>query len=680
MAEENLSVRYLKGVGEKRAALYAKLGIETIGELVRYFPRGYIDISNPYSFSEAPRGEKAAVRGMVIAKTGEMRIRKGLSVFKVTVTDGESDMVITFFNAKYTVEALKIGKEYIFYGVVGGGFVTSEMSSPMVVALDGADKMVAQYSLTAGLTLKMISANVRSALEKLEGQIHDPMSENIRKKFSLCGLEDALCNIHFPQSATALKAAKERIVFDEALEICVGMAMARRKNAGLTGKKMEIKSMSAFFEALPFEMTSAQRRAVSEITEAMCKDIPMNRLLQGDVGSGKTAVGAAAAYFAYRNGHQTALMAPTEILAQQHYEALSKMLGFCGMKTELLTGSVNAKRKKEIYQKAEQGEIDLLVGTHALIENGVNFKSLGLIVTDEMHRFGVSQRINLNKKGNNPHTLVMSATPIPRTLAYVIYGDLDVSVLDELPKGRAPIKSYFIGGDKRTRAYGFIKKQLDEGKKGYIICPLVEAGDEEGGIGELFNVEEYAEELKNGEFADYTVGVIHGKMKAAEKDAVMREFKDGDIDLLVATTVIEVGIDVPEATIILIENAERFGMSQLHQLRGRVGRGKDQSYCILVSDAKNQVARERLKTIASTTDGFRIAKEDLRMRGPGDFFGYRQHGAPAKDALELQDNEELLTAAKEAAADILAEDPELEKSENAYLKLAAEKICEVAAR
>lgn len=678
MAEESLSVRYLKGVGEKRAALYAKLGVETIGELVRYFPRGYIDISKPYFFREAPRGEKVAVRGAVIAKTGEMRIRKGLSVFKVTVTDGESDMVITFFNAKYTVESLKIGKEYIFYGVVGGGFVTTEMSSPMVITLDGTDKMVAQYSLTAGLTSKMISANVRSALDKLEGQIHDPMSEDIRKKFSLCGLEYALRNIHFPQSASALKAAKERIVFDEALEICVGMAMARRKNAGLTGEKMEPKGMNAFFEALPFDMTFAQRRAVAEITEDMCKNAPMNRLLQGDVGSGKTAVGAAAAYFAYRNGHQTALMAPTEILAQQHYEALSKMLGSCGMKTELLTGSVTAKRKKEIYQKAEQGEIDLLVGTHALIESGVNFKSLGLIVTDEMHRFGVSQRINLNKKGKNPHTLVMSATPIPRTLAYVIYGDLDASVLDELPKGRTPIKSYFVGGDKRLRAYGFIKKQLDEGKKGYIICPLVEAGEED--TGELFNVEEYAEELRRGEFANYSVGVIHGKMKAAEKDAVMREFKDGDIDLLVATTVIEVGIDVPEATVILIENAERFGMSQLHQLRGRVGRGKDQSYCILVSDAKNQVARERLKTIASTTDGFKIAKEDLRMRGPGDFFGYRQHGAPAKDTFELQDNEELLTAAKEAAADILAEDPELERRENSYLKLAAEKICEVAAR
>ncbi|MBP0990421.1 MAG: ATP-dependent DNA helicase RecG, partial [Oscillospiraceae bacterium] len=518
VVSENQSVRYLKGVGEKRAAMYLKLGVETVGDLLRYFPRDYIDLSKVYSLSEAPRGEKCAIRAEVTAKSAEMRIRKGLSVFKVTATDGERDMVITYFNTKYTVQGLKIGEEYIFYGTVTGSFVTPEMSSPMVIKSENINKFIPIYGLTAGLTSKAIAANVRTAVDIMSGNIKDYLDEKIKDRYSLCGLEKAIINIHFPENREILKEAKSRIVFDEALQTCIGLAMMRKKNEGVTGVSMQKKDLEPFCKALPFKMTSAQIRAVREITDDMCKSVPMNRLLQGDVGSGKTAVCAAAAYFAYLNGKQTALMAPTELLARQHYDTLKKMLEFSGMRIELITGSIKAKEKRTAYERAENCESDLVVGTHALIEDKLRFGALGLVVTDEMHRFGVAQRAKLDNKDGNPHMLVMSATPIPRTLAYVSYGDLDISELNELPGGRIPVKTYLVDGSKRKRAYGFIKRFLDENRKGYIICPLVE-DDEENESG-LFNVEEYAENIKNEEFKGYGVGILHGKMKPSEKEEV----------------------------------------------------------------------------------------------------------------------------------------------------------------
>lgn len=675
-------IQFVRGVGRQRAALYNKLGIYTVGDLLRHYPRSYIDMSGNTAISDAPLGEKCAVNAVVVRKSREQRIRSGLSLFKVTVTDGESDLLITFFNMKYTVEALETGGRYIFYGLMDGTVLRREMNSPLVIKPDGDGQFpefVPVYSATAGLSSKMISANVRSALELLREKLDDPIPARVRRSAGVCGLEFAYRGIHMPESAEELRLARERLVFDEIFMVSLGMAMERERSRLVAGAEMSAADIGEFTARLPFRLTGAQLRSVGEITSAMTRSWPMNRLLQGDVGSGKTAVAAAAVWFAHRNGYQSVLMAPTELLAEQHYKTLSKLLGPFGIGVELLTGAVTAKNKLEIKRRTASGEADVLVGTHAVIEKDVEFARLGLVVTDEQHRFGVGQRFALASKAGAPHMLTMSATPIPRTLASAVYGDLEVSVIDELPMGRVPVRTYAIDSGKRQRAYGFMRRQLDEGYQGYIVCPLVESDGEKDGQG-LVSAVEYAQKLSEGEFAGYAVGVLHGRMKPAEKDGVMRRFAAGEIQLLVATTVIEVGIDVPNAVIMLIENAERFGLSQLHQLRGRVGRGAVQSWCVLVSDAKGTAARSRLKTIVSETDGFKIAEADLRLRGPGDMFGLRQHGEADGRIIEMLENERLSGLAKSSAEELLRDDPGLRAPEHAALRALASHTVELVNR
>lgn len=654
-------IRFLKGVGEKRGLLYGKLGIFTIEDLIHYYPRTYIDFSQPQAIASAPYDKPCAIVATVVAKTGEQRIRKGLSLFKVTVTDGVSDMIITFFNAKYTVDALKPDTEYLFYGKVAGRLTRREMSAPMIMVYDESQTFLPIYPLTAGLSSKLIQTNVTQALELIQDSIADPIPSDLRRRYELCHSTFALCNIHQPASDHALEIARKRLIFEELLVLNLAMSFLRTGSKTETGTKMGDISLKHFYNTLPYTPTNAQARVIAECTSDLCKDVPMNRLIQGDVGSGKTLVGAACAYFTVQNGYQTAMMVPTEILAEQHYRTLTALLSPVGIRLGLLTGSLTAAQKRTVKAALANGEIDFIVGTHALIQDNVSFHNLGLVITDEQHRFGVAQRLTLSHKGSNPHVLVMSATPIPRTLALIIYGDLDVSIIDELPKGRQPIKTYVIDLPKRHRAYGFMKKLLDAGQQGYIVCPLVEQGETDLG---LESATEYAHKLAKQDFKGYSVGLLHGKMKPAEKDKVMRSFAEGKTQLLVSTTVIEVGVDVPGATVMLIENAERFGLSQLHQLRGRIGRGSEESFCILVSDSDT----ERLSVIKNTLDGFKISEEDLKLRGPGDFFGSRQHGLPQLKIADMLTDIKLLRLAQDAAAELLASDPALSQPAHILLR------------
>jgi ATP-dependent DNA helicase RecG len=585
------------------------------------------------------------------------RIRQGLVIYKVIVTDDSDNMTVVLYNNRFAYEALLLDEEYIFSGKVGGNFTRREMNTPLFIKDSDPHKLRPVYSLTEGLTANMLITNISQALDSVDEQsFTDHIPNFIRQKYRLPAFEYSLRNIHFPADGNIAAAAKKRLAFDELLTLQLGMTMMKSRSRTLTGAKMQNdgKTLELFRKNLPFELTNAQVKASNEIIADMCRDHPMNRLVQGDVGSGKTAVAAAAALFAYRNGCQTALMAPTEILARQHYATLQTLLEPCGVKVCCLTGSLTPKQRKILGEQIANGEFDVVTGTHALISESTHFSHLGLVIMDEQHRFGVNQRARLAEKGENPHRLVMSATPIPRTLALIIYGDLDISILDELPKGRQKIETFAVTGKLRQRACGFVKKQLDEGRQAYVVCPMIEEGESD-----LASAVEYAENLRKNDFKDYTVGILHGKMSPQEKDETMAEFKSGKIQLLVATTVVEVGVDVPNATVIMIENAERFGLSQLHQLRGRVGRGQYQSYCILVAGMINDEIRERLKIMTETTDGFRISEYDLKMRGAGDFFGERQHGLPEMKLADAAADSELIAQAQSAAKDILEESPDL---------------------
>lgn len=659
--DRSTNIQYLKGVGEKRAKLLGKLGIFTVGDLLRFYPREYTDWSRVTSIAAAPFDEPCCIRATVDHKPKGARVSKAMTIYKTVATDGESLMNITIFNSKYTAESLEAGEEYLFYGKVGGNFHRREMTSPLVEKVTTGMRIHPIYHLTAGINSKYIEKLIRQALLSGDDYFTDCLPLSLREKLCLMEFNRAVREMHIPTSEDMLNEARRRMIFEELFLFQLGLMKLKGNRRETTPVSISRDFTDEYKALLPFEMTGAQKRAVSESVSQMTSQITMNRLLQGDVGSGKTAVAAALIYTVVKNGYQCAFMAPTEILAQQHFRTCTALFEKADIKIELLTGSVTAAKKRAIKERLKRGETDLVIGTHALIQDDVEFKSLGLVITDEQHRFGVKHRSALSRKGDKPHTLVMSATPIPRTLALMLYGDLDVSVLDELPPGRQPIETYYVTGKLRTRAFRYVKKHLEEGRQGYVVCPLVEEGDED-----IAAAESYAENLSRGFFSGCEVGLLHGKMKPKQKEEVMSRFVSGEVKLLVATTVIEVGVDVPNAVIMVIENAERFGLSQLHQLRGRIGRGQYKSTCILISDAKTEGAKRRMEIMTKTTDGFKIADEDLKMRGPGDFFGARQHGLPNMKMASLTDSA-LLTEAHRFAREILDDDFNLQKPENRNL-------------
>lgn len=658
-------IKYLKGVGERRAAMLSRLGVSDVNALVRLYPRIHEDWSQIKSINEAQIGEICCIKGIVGSPVRKNLIRKGLTLYKTEITDGSGIMGITIFNSRFAAEKLTEGDEFLFFGRVGGNLYRKEMNSPEIEPAEGADRIRPIYPQTHGLNSKMIEKLVRTALSECRDELVDPIPLWLREKYCLMNLPDSLWNIHFPKSPDYLEEARRRLIFEELLILQLGLEKMRSQTQKNAGAIIERDFSEEYFSHLPFSPTGAQRRAVKEAMRDMMSGRQMNRLLQGDVGSGKTAVAAALVYSAAKNSMQSALMAPTEVLAEQHYKTFLKLFDGCSINVELLTGSDTAAQKKRKKEALKAGEIDLLIGTHAIIQSDVEFKSLALVITDEQHRFGVEQRNALGEKGENPHLYVMSATPIPRTLALIIYGELDISILDELPPGRQKIETYAVTSELRQRAYNYVKKHLDAGRQGYIICPLVDEGESDT---ELASAVKYADELQHGDFRGYTVGLMHGKMKSVDKKKVMESFSNGETQLLVSTTVIEVGVDVPNAVIMVIENAERFGLSQLHQLRGRIGRGQYKSTCILITDAKNDTAQRRMKVMETTTDGFKIADEDLKLRGPGEFFGSRQHGLPEMKIADMLEDRSTLEETQRAAKEIVARDPELSSPESTALK------------
>jgi len=663
------NIQFIKGVGERRAKLLGKLGIRDAGDLLRFFPRDYEDFSAVVPIREAPEDKDVCIRATVLAQPQANATKAGITIYKTEVSDGDSRMQVTIFNSKYAAAKLVPGRKLLFYGKIKRNFICTEMSSPQMEEAGSGERIRPVYPLTLGLTSRIIEKIVANVFELCAEDLKDTLPEAVRAYYGLLPTREALRLMHFPGDMEQLAQARRTLVFEELLTLQLGLLMRRGVNRIKAGCVLTRDCSAEFIASLPFTLTGAQSRAVKEACADMAKKWPMNRLLQGDVGSGKTAVAAALMYSAVKNGFQCALMAPTEILAQQHSNTLKTLFENTGTDIRLLTGSVPAAEKKKIKAAAASGEAQLLVGTHALLEKDVEFAKLGLVVTDEQHRFGVAQRGSLSAKGENPHILVMSATPIPRTLAMIIYGDLDISILDELPPGRQKIKTYTVDSSKRQRAYRYIADHLDNGRQGYIVCPLVEEGENE-----LAAAETFAESLANGFFRQYRVGLLHGRLRPSQKEAVMRDFAVGKVQLLVSTTVIEVGVDVPNAVIMLIENAERFGLSQLHQLRGRIGRGEHQSTCILVSDAENEQARRRLRKMAETADGFEIADEDLKLRGPGQFFGKRQHGLPELKIADFYADMAVLKTTAKAAKHLYASDAGLEKPENAGLRRAVAEL------
>ena len=663
MSELFKSIECLNKIGKKRLEKYNKLGIYTPYDLLCYYPRSYIDYSNPVPIYSCHVGHKYAIKGTIIDKrvisTGKFMIYKSL----VLEADTNNYFYVTIFNNVYAHEALLKNHEYIFYGKINMGYEYLEVVSPTVISSNEPNKLQPTYRLTAGLTNPMIHSNLKQCFEIFDRNPFETLSKDILLENDLVSFQDAIHLIHYPSNMQDVQKARKRLAFEELLLLQIGMATMKFNSRSHTGCTMQRISIDEFFEQLPFTMTNGQMSAINQIIDDMCKDIPMNRLIQGDVGSGKTAVSIASCYYAFKNGFQSTIMAPTEILAQQHFDTFRKILQPLGVNVGLLTGSLSIKEKKLVRQQIENGELNVIAGTHALIQKDTIFHNLGLVITDEQHRFGVAQRSELSNKGDYPHKLVMSATPIPRTLGLIIYGDLDISTIKELPKGRQSIDTFAVTGKLRQRAFNYIIKELKSGGQAYIVCPMIDDSDDD-----LQSVYKYAHNISNGAFKDFKVGLLHGRMSPDEKDFVMKQFKDGFIDVLVSTTVIEVGVYVPNASIILIENSERFGLSQLHQLRGRVGRGSRKSTCILITDNLNDDNKARIKVMCSTTDGFKIAEEDFKLRGCGDFFGQRQHGLPSLKVADLVNDMELLQSAKETALNVVDDDPLLSKREHSALR------------
>ena len=664
-------VRYLKGVGPKTAERFEKLGILTLSDLLCHYPRRYLDFSKPSSIAEAPADTECVVKAEVFAKPGGRILPGGRRMERITAGDDVSSLEITWFNNPYAAQKLELGQEYYFQGIVTGGMLRRQMVNPQVRtdAQVKSSPFEAVYPQTEGLTSSAIAKCVRQLLPHAE-LLPDPLPPEMLKKYRLLSKADAVRAIHCPATEEEAFAARRRLIYEELLVLQLGIGRMKNHGAASTGAPMKKADASPFWESLPFSPTGAQRRAVEEILTDMSGETSMNRLLQGDVGSGKTLVAAAAIWACIRAGYQAALLAPTEILASQHAENLNRLLSPFGMRVALLTGGMKAAARRTTLAAIRDDEADLIVGTHAILSEGVEFARLGLAVVDEQHRFGVRQRGLLAEKAANPHLLVMSATPIPRTLGLLMYGDLDISILDELPPGRKPVKTRCITGKKRADLYGFLDREIDSGRQVYIVCPAIE---DAGGSG-LNAVKSYYEDIAKAYLPDRRVGLMHGKLKPKEKAEVMDDFKSGRLDALVSTTVIEVGVDVPNATVMVIENAERYGLSALHQLRGRVGRGAAESWCFLVSDNASESVQKRLKFLCSTSDGFAVAQYDLETRGPGDFFGSRQHGLPTLQIADLMNDTRTLHAAQSEAVALLAEDPLLERPEHALLARQVEQM------
>ena len=664
-------VRYLKGVGPKTAERFEKLDIVTLADLLCHYPRRYIDFSRPYSIAEAPPDTECVVKAEVFAKPAGRILPGGRRMERITAGDDVSSLEITWFNNPYATQKLELGQEYYFEGIVTGGMLRRQMVNPQVrtAAQITAAPFEAVYPQTEGLSSTVIAKCIRQLLPHAE-LLPDPLPEEMLKKYRLLSKADAVRAIHCPATEEEAFAARRRLIYEELLVLQLGIGRMKNRGSASTGAPMQRLDPAPFWASLPFSPTGAQRRAVDEILTDLSGSISMNRLLQGDVGSGKTLVAAAAIWACIRSGYQAALLAPTEILAAQHAENLNRMLAPFGMRVALLTGGMKAAARRTTLAAIRSDEADLVVGTHAILSEGVEFARLGLAVVDEQHRFGVRQRGMLAEKAANPHLLVMSATPIPRTLGLLIYGDLDISVLDELPPGRKPVKTRCITGKKRRDLYGFLDREIGAGRQVYIVCPAIEDTPDGG----LNAVKSYYEDIAKALLPDRRVGLMHGKLKPKEKAAVMDDFKSGRLDALVSTTVIEVGVDVPNATVMVIENAERYGLSALHQLRGRVGRGAAESWCFLVSDNTAESVQKRLKFLCSTSDGFAVAQFDLETRGPGDFFGSRQHGLPTLQIADLMNDTRTLHAAQAEATALLAADPLLEAPEHSLLAAQVEQM------
>ena len=677
MADLNTNVRYIKGIGETRAKALEKLGVRTLRDLIGFFPRRYEDRSVIYPIAELPVGETACCRAMIAAVPTSRRIPGGRMVVKVRAVDETGVLDVTFFNQAYR-QSLRPGDSFVFCGKVEGNLLRRQMVNPLMepegqCQLTG--RIMPVYPLTKGVSQLLLQKAVRQGLDECRELLPDVLPGEVRMAHQLCYVNYAYENIHFPASFEALEQAHRRLVFEELFLLTCGLHLLRSRRVDVAGPVCRAADMQPFYDALPFPLTAAQKRAVCDAVGDMTSTRPMNRLCQGDVGSGKTMVAAACVWFAAQSGWQSALMAPTEILARQHYENLAPLLERFGISCALLTGSTKAGERRAILEGLADGGIGLCIGTHALLTEDVRYRKLGLVVTDEQHRFGVAQRSALGQKAENPHMLVLSATPIPRTLALIIYGDLDVSVIDELPPGRQKVDTFAVDERYRTRLNGFIRKQVEEGHQVFVICPLVGEADELPD--ERKAVTAYAQQLQTQVFPDLRVAVLHGRMKPKEKERVMAAFAGGEADILVSTTVVEVGVDVPNATLMVVENAERFGLSQLHQLRGRVGRGKAKSYCVLVSQGGGEETKRRLKALTDTNDGFKIAEEDLKLRGPGDFFGQRQHGLPVLRIADLNCDMLLLNEAQNAARELLAGDDQLTAPEHRNLRERIDQLFEM---
>ena len=649
MAKLSDPITMLRGIGPAKAKLFQALNIFTLEDLICHFPRGYEDRTRLITLDELEADKPACFRAMVMSTPRTHHIRQGLDLTKVTVADHSGRLNLTFFNSRFAAENLEYGREYIFYGTLTGDFTGYGMTNPVFESPDSpavtTRRVLPIYPLTAGLTNQAVLKAVRQALAVCDPPV-EVLPQAVREQYGILGAEDAYRAIHEPADMDEAMQARKRMIFEEFFVFSAGLSLMRAARAQKRTPPYRDTDLTAFYRQLPFSLTGAQQRAIDEILADFQKGTPMNRLVQGDVGSGKTMVAAAAACCAARNGCQTALMAPTEILAEQHYASLSRLFAPMGISVALLTGSMTAKEKKAVRDGLLDGSVQIAVGTHALISESTVFHNLGLVITDEQHRFGVGQRSRLGAKGDDPHLLVMSATPIPRTLALLMYGDLEVSVLDELPPGRQTVDTFLVGESYRPRINAFIRKQVAEGHQCFVVCPAVEENGELG----IKAASAWADTLQRTVFPDLRIALLHGQMKGAEKEAAMAAFARQESDVLVATTVIEVGVDVPNATLMVIEDADRFGLSQLHQLRGRVGRGSSKSYCILTTHNRNPDTIQRLKALCKTTDGFRIAEEDLRLRGPGDFFGSRQSGLPAFRMADLSFDLGLLKQAQEASA------------------------------